>query len=189
MAGDEWQKFASLRLLFCWQYAQPGKKLVFMGGEFGQWAEWNHDSSLQWHLLGNPLHHGVQRLVGDLNRLYRGEKAMHELDHDPQGFAWVDANDAEQSVVSLLRFSKGRNETVLAVLNFTPVVRPNYRVGVPRGGFWREILNSDGRDYGGSGQGNLGGVEAVPVPLHGRSHSLTLTLPPLGAVFFKVEGE
>jgi len=188
MAGDEWQKFANLRLLFCWQFAQPGKKLLFMGGEFGQRAEWDHDSSLQWHLLANPLHHGVQRLVGDLNRLYRGERALHALDHDPKGFAWVDANDAEQSVVSLLRFHEERTEAVLAVLNFTPVVRHNYRVGVPRAGFWREILNSDGRDYGGSGQGNLGGVAAVPVPLHGRSHSLTLTLPPLGAVFLKADG-
>jgi len=130
----------------------------------------------------------VQRLVGDLNRLYRGERALHALDHDPKGFAWVDANDAEQSVVSLLRFDEERTEAVLAVLNFTPVVRHNYRVGVPRAGFWREILNSDGRDYGGSGQGNLGGVAAVPVPLHGRSHSLTLTLPPLGAVFLKADG-
>jgi 1,4-alpha-glucan branching enzyme len=188
MAGDEWQKFANLRLLFCWQFAQPGKKLLFMGGEIGQWAEWDHDSSLQWHLLANPLHHGVQRLVGDLNRLYRLEPAMHQLDHDPNGFAWVDANDAEQSVVSLLRFDAERAEPVLAVLNFTPVVRHNYRVGVPRGGFWREVLNSDGRDYGGSGQGNLGGVAAVPVPLHGRSHSLTITLPPLAAVFFKSDG-
>ncbi|HEV8241665.1 MAG TPA: 1,4-alpha-glucan branching protein GlgB [Thermoanaerobaculia bacterium] len=203
MPGDEWQAFASLRLLFAWQHAQPGKKLLFMGGEFGQRREWNHDRSLDWHLLDSPMHRGVQRLVGDLNRLYRGEPAMHELDCDPDGFEWIDANDSEQSVVSLLRYAKPkgvstqgeanpngetkRGEAVMAVLNFTPIVRRNYRVGAPRGGFWREVLNTDAKHYGGSGQGNLGGVEAAPIPLHGRSHSLTLTLPPLGAVFLKAE--
>ncbi|HET9766724.1 MAG TPA: alpha amylase C-terminal domain-containing protein, partial [Thermoanaerobaculia bacterium] len=175
-----------------WQHAQPGKKLLFMGGEFGQRREWNHDGSLDWHLLESPAHRGVQRLVGDLNRLYRTEPALHELDCDPKGFEWIDANDNEQSVVSLLRWGKasgatGEREVVMAILNFTPVVRRNYRLGAPRGGFWREVLNTDAKDYGGSGQGNLGGVEAVPIPLHGRSHSLTLTLPPLGAVFLKAD--
>jgi 1,4-alpha-glucan branching enzyme len=192
MAGDEWQRFANLRLLHAWQHAQPGKKLLFMGGEFGQRREWNHDGSLDWHLLESPAHRGVQRLVADLNRLYRAEPALHELDCDPKGFEWIDANDNEQSVVSLLRWGKpsgptGQREVVMAILNFTPVVRRNYRLGAPRGGFWREALNTDAKDYGGSGQGNLGGVEAAPIPLHGRSHSLTLTLPPLGAVFLKAE--
>jgi 1,4-alpha-glucan branching enzyme len=192
MPGDEWQAFANLRLLFAWQHAQPGKKLLFMGGELGHRREWHHDRSLDWHLLESPLHRGVQRLVGDLNRLYRSEPALHELDCDPKGFEWIDANDNEQSVVSLLRYAKPkagetRGEAILAVLNFTPVVRRNYRLGAPHGGFWREVLNSDAKDYGGSGQGNLGGVEAAPIPLHGRSHSLTLTLPPLGAVFLKAE--
>jgi 1,4-alpha-glucan branching enzyme len=188
MPGDEWQRFANLRLLYAWQHAQPGKKLLFMGGEIGQYREWDHDSSLDWHLLAYPYHHGVQRLVGDLNRLYRQEPALHQLDCDPKGFEWIDANDADNSVVSLLRLGRDPAEVVLAALNFTPVVRRNYRLGVPRGGFWREVLNSDARDYGGSGQGNLGGVAAAPVPLHGRTHSLTLTLPPLGAVFLKHEG-
>ncbi|HEV8631834.1 MAG TPA: 1,4-alpha-glucan branching protein GlgB [Thermoanaerobaculia bacterium] len=188
MPGDEWQRFANLRLLFAWQHAQPGKKLLFMGDEFGQRREWNHDSSLEWHLLESPYHRGVQRLVGDLNRLYRAEAALHELDCDPAGFEWIDANDADNSVVSLLRLSAGGRATILVALNFTPLVRSNYRLGAPRGGAWREVLNTDARDYGGSGQGNLGGVEAAPVPLHGRSHSLTLTLPPLGAVFLKSDG-
>jgi len=187
MPGDEWQRFANLRLLFAWQHAQPGKKLLFMGGELGQLREWNHDASLDWHLLANPLNRGVQRLVGDLNRLYRAEPALHELDCDPRGFEWIDANDADQSVVTLVRLAADPAESVIVALNFTPIVRRNYRLGAPRGGFWREVLNTDARDYGGSGQGNLGGVEAAPIPLHGRTHSLTLTLPPLGAVFLKGE--
>jgi 1,4-alpha-glucan branching enzyme len=188
MPGDEWQQRANLRLLHCYQHAQPGKKLLFMGGEIGQWREWNHDSSLDWHLLDGEGHRGIHRLVGHLNRLYRGEPALHELDCDPAGFEWIDANDSEHGVLSFLRLARGGGQTVMAVFNFTPVVRRNYRLGAPRGGYWRELLNSDAREYGGSGQGNLGGVEAVPVPLHGRSHSLTLTLPPLGAVLLKSEG-
>jgi 1,4-alpha-glucan branching enzyme len=188
MPGDEWQRFANLRLLFAWQHAQPGKKLLFMGGELGQVREWNHDSSLDWHLLANPLNRGMRRLVGDLNRLYRAEPALHELDCDPRGFEWIDANDADQSVITLLRLGVDPAQAVIVALNFTPVVRRNYRLGAPRGGFWREVLNTDARDYGGSGQGNLGGIEAAPIPLHGRTHSLTLTLPPLGAVFLKHEG-
>jgi 1,4-alpha-glucan branching enzyme len=187
MPGDEWQRFANLRLLFAWQHAQPGKKLLFMGGELAQLREWSHDRSLDWHLLDQPLHAGIQRLVGDLNRLYRAEPALHELDCDPAGFEWIDANDADQSVVTLLRLAKDPRRSIVMALNFTPVVRRNYRLGVPRGGHWREVLNTDARDYGGSGQGNLGGVEAAPLPLHGRSHSLTITVPPLGAVFFQGE--
>jgi 1,4-alpha-glucan branching enzyme len=185
MPGDWWQKFANLRLLYGWMYAQPGKKLLFMGAEFGQWAEWDHDQSLDWHLLDHPTHGGVRQLVGDLNRLYRSEPALHELDFDPAGFQWVDASDWESSVVSVLRQGRSPAEQILAVFNFTPVPRPNYQVGAPRAGFWREIMNSDAKLYGGSGQGNMGGVETVPLKMHGRPYMLTLTLPPLGAVFLK----
>jgi 1,4-alpha-glucan branching enzyme len=188
MPGDEWQKFANLRLLLACQWAQPGKKLLFMGCEFGQWREWNHESSLDWHLVqeGNA-HNGVQKLVGHLNWLYRHEPALHEGDVTPSGFEWVDANDSEQSTLSFLRKSERTGDLILAVFNFTPVPRANVRVGVPRPGFWREILNTDASHYGGSGQGNHGGVEAAPLGWHFRSHSLHLTLPPLGAVFFKLE--
>jgi 1,4-alpha-glucan branching enzyme len=185
MPGDDWQKFANLRLLLGYMYAQPGKKLLFMGGEFGQWSEWNHDASLDWNLLDYASHAGVRRWVEDLNRLYRSEPALHELDFEPAGFGWIDANDWESSVVSLLRKGRSSDDLVLAAFNFTPVPRHNYQVGVPRGGFWQEILNSDATEYWGSGRGNFGGIDAVPVPAHGRNHSLTLTLPPLGAVFFK----
>jgi 1,4-alpha-glucan branching enzyme len=186
MPGDEWQKFANLRLLFGYMYAQPGKKLLFMGGEFGQWREWHHDESLDWHLLEYQRHAELKKLIEDLNRLYRSEPALHELDCDPTGFEWIDCNDTNQSVISFIRKGKSIDDIALFVGNFTPVPRFNYRVGVPRGGFWREILNSDASDYGGSGHGNLGGVEAVPIPFHGRSHSISLTLPPLAALFFKI---
>jgi len=185
MPGDDWQKFANLRLLFGYMYAQPGKKLLFMGGEFGQWREWVHDDSLDWDLLDLAPHAGVQRWVEDLNRLYRDEPALHELDCHPSGFEWVDCHDADSSVISLIRKGRSPDDIVLVVLNFTPVPRFTYRVGAPRGGFWKEILNSDAREYGGSGHGNLGGVEATPIPSHGRPYSLNLTLPPLSAVFFK----
>jgi 1,4-alpha-glucan branching enzyme len=188
MPGDDWQQRANLRLLFCHLWSQPGKKLLFMGAELGQRREWAHESSLDWHLLDDERHRGIQHLVGDLNHLYRTRRAMHQLDCDPRGFEWVDANDAENSVLSFLRVSEDGEQQVMVVLNFTPVVRRNYRLGAPAGGFWREVLNSDSPQYGGSGQGNLGGVDAVPVPLHGRPYSLTLTLPPLAAVFFQHEG-
>jgi 1,4-alpha-glucan branching enzyme len=184
MPGDDWQKFANLRLLLGYMYGQPGKKLLFMGGEFGQWSEWYHEASLDWHLLDDPRHAALQRWVEDLNRAYRQEPALFTQDFTPAGFEWVDCNDVIQSVITFLR--KGRDgEVLLVACNFTPVPRHNYRVGVPMGGFWQEVLNSDALDYGGSGQGNLGGMEAVPIPFHGRYHSLTLTLPPLGVVFFK----
>jgi 1,4-alpha-glucan branching enzyme len=186
MAGDEWQKFANLRLLLGCMYAQPGKKLLFMGGEFGQWAEWDHDRGLDWHLLEFATHAGVKRWVGDLNRLYLEEPALHRLDFDPRGFRWIDCNDSLASVLSWLRLSDA-GAPIVVVCNFTPVPRRNYRVGVPAGGFWHEVLNSDARDYGGSGQGNLGGVEAAPLPTHGRPYSLALTLPPLGALFLRPE--
>jgi len=185
MPGDAWQKFANLRLLLAYQFAQPGKKLLFMGGEFGQGREWNHDQSLDWHQLEIPQHAGVIRFVEDLARLYRDEKALHERDCEADGFTWVDADDSEQSVVTFLRRGSSPDVWILVAANFTPVPRSNYRVGVPEDGFWREILNSDSREYGGSEQGNLGGVEATPLPAHGRPFSLSLTLPPLGAVFFR----
>ncbi len=188
MQGDDWQKFANLRLLFAYMLAQPGKKLLFMGGEFGQWSEWAHDGSLEWHLLQHAPHAGVQRWVADLNRLYKSEAALHERDVDPAGFEWIDCNDAEASVISLLRKGKSAADQILVACNFTPVPRPNYRIGAPIGGVWRELLNSDAAEYGGSGVGNFGGVQAVPPGLHGRSHSITVTLPPLSAVFLKGPG-
>jgi len=184
MPGDEWQKFANLRLLLGYMYAQPGKKLLFMGGEFGQVREWAHDSSLEWHVLQYPVHRGVQNWVEQLNRLYREQTALHELDTEPAGFEWVDCNDNAASVLSLLRKGRSPEDKVLIVCNFTPVPRENYRVGVPSGGFWRELLNSDAREYGGTGLGNLGGCEASAQPAHGRPYSLSLTLPPLAALFF-----
>jgi len=187
MPGDDWQKLANLRLLFGWMWAQPGKKLLFMGGEFGQWREWSHDESLDWHLLREPAHAGVQRWVADLNRLYRADPALHELDCDPGGFEWIDCQDRQQSVISFLRKGRLANDLLLGVFNFTPVPRYNYRLGAPRGGFWRELLNSDAKDYGGSGLGNLGGVYADAIPMHDRPCSLSLTLPPLAAVFLKPE--
>ena len=188
MPGDDWQKFANLRALFGYMYAQPGKKLLFMGGEFGQWREWVHDGSLDWDLLGYPLHAGLQRWVQDLNRLYRSEPALHEMDCDPAGFEWIDCDDADSSTVTLIRKGKSTSTIILVICNFTPVPRYSYRVGSPRGGFWQEILNSDAGEYGGSNMGNLGEVETVPVPLHGRPYSLTITLPPLSVSFFKNQG-
>lgn len=189
MPGDDWRKFANLRLLFGYMYGHPGKKLVFMGGEFGQWNEWYHESSLDWHLLQEFPHRSVQGWVRDLNHLYKYEPALHELDFEREGFEWVDFHDWEGSIISFLRKGRNTSDLFLIVCNFTPVPRQNYRAGVPRGGFWREVLNSDARTYGGSGYGNFGGLEASPVPSHGRFYSLSLTLPPLGVVFFKNEHE
>jgi 1,4-alpha-glucan branching enzyme len=188
MPGDDWQKFANLRLLYGYMYGMPGKKLLFMGAEFGQRDEWRHDASLQWELLESPPHSALQRWVTNLNNFYAGEKALHELDCDPAGFEWIDANDGERSVLSFLRKSKNSQDMILVVCNFTPVPRQNYRVGAPRGGYWRELLNSDAAEHGGAGHGNLGGVEASPVPYHGRPFSLNLTVPPLGALFLKSGG-
>jgi 1,4-alpha-glucan branching enzyme len=188
MPGDDWQKFANLRALFGYMYAQPGKKLLFMGGEFGQWREWVHDGSLDWDLLNYPLHVGLQRWVQDLNRLYRSEPALHEMDCHPAGFEWIDCDDADSSTVTLIRKGKSSSTIILVVCNFTPVPRYSYRLGSPRSGSWQEILNSDAGEYGGSNMGNLGGVETVPVPLHGRPYSLTITLPPLSVSFFRNQG-
>jgi 1,4-alpha-glucan branching enzyme len=186
MPGDEWQKFANLRLLLGYMYTQPGKKLLFMGGELGQWREWTHESSLDWHLLEDEKHQGLQRWVRDLNTFYRGEPALHELDCEPGGFAWIDCNDAEQSTFTYLRRGRTASDVVLVACNFTPVPRHNHRIGVPVPGVWREILNSDAPLYGGSGQGNLGSVRSVPVACHGHPQSLVLTLPPLVVTVFKV---
>ncbi len=187
MPGDVWQKLANLRLLYGNLYAQPGKKLFFMGGEIAQIREWNHDAGLDWNLLDDPGHAGISRWVEDLNRLYRAEPALHELDCDPAGFEWIDGANSEQSVIAFLRRGRSTPEAVAVVFNFTPVVRENYRIGVPGRGFWKELLNSDAPEYGGGGKGNWGGVEAAPIPLHGKSHSLTLTLPPLGVLFLRRE--
>ncbi|MDX1432445.1 MAG: 1,4-alpha-glucan branching protein GlgB [Gammaproteobacteria bacterium] len=186
MPGDDWQKFANLRLLYALMYGHPGKKLLFMGGELAQWAEWNHEASLDWHLLDNEAHTGVQRWLRDLNHVYRSNPALHELDFSHEGFEWIEARDYEQSVVSFLR-KDASGEAILVVCNFTPVTRRNYRVGVPRDGMWKEILNSDAPLYGGSGVGNLGAVESSPRTAQGRYHSLSLTLPPLGALFLERE--
>ena len=188
MPGDDWQKFANLRLLFAYTYGQAGKKHLFMGGEIGQRNEWYHEVSLDWDLLSTPLNDGIRRFVADLNRFYRTEAALHERDFEPAGFEWIDCTDSENSVVSFLRRAKSSDALVLVACNFTPVPRHNYRVGAPRGGFWKEVLNSDAETYGGSGQGNQGGLEAAPVGAHGRHHSLNLVLPPLSVVFFKSEG-
>ncbi len=192
MPGDEWRKRANLRLLYGYMFTHPGKKLLFMGGEFGQWSEWGHETGLEWHLLEYAPHQGILRWVTDLNRLYRREPALHERDADPAGgFEWVDFSDIEKSVVSYLRRGgRSADDVALVVCNFTPVPRYGYRVGVPFGGLWKEVLNSDAIEYGGSGVGNLGGgVEAERVPAHGRPCSLSLTLPPArGAVVFLPEG-
>jgi len=185
MPGDLWQKFANMRLLYAYMYAQPAKKLLFMGGEFGQWAEWSHESSLEWHLLQYESHRGLQNLVADLNATYRAERALHELDCDPAGFEWIDGSDSQQSMLSFMRKSKGGHEIVVAIFNFTPVPRHNYRVGVPRPGYWREIFNSDSQQYGGADFGNLGGMDTQDIAWHGKQHSLNVIVPPLGAIFFK----
>jgi 1,4-alpha-glucan branching enzyme len=202
MPGDEWQKFANLRLLLAYMYASAGKKLLFMGTELAPWQEWNHETELPWQLLEDPQRRSFDRWLTALNVAYRNEPALHALDCDPHGFEWIDTHDADRSVISFIRKSpqgqetqtghgeseSGRGDQIIFVGNFTPVPRYNYRIGAPRGGFWRELLNSDAVEHGGSGHGNLGGVEASPVPCHGRMHSLTLTLPPLGAVFLKSDG-
>jgi 1,4-alpha-glucan branching enzyme len=185
MPGDNWRKFANLRVLYGFMTAHPGKKLLFMGCEFGQWKEWNHDEGLDWALLDFDTHRALQRWVRDLNTLYRAEPALHVLDTDPAGFEWIDCNDSQRSILSFRRKSRRPEDTMLFVCNFTPEPRVNYRVGVPDKGDWREILNGDAPLYGGSGQGNLGGTGASPIPMHGHPYSLNLTLPPLAMIAFK----
>ncbi len=185
MPGDEWQRFANLRLLYGFMYGHPGKKLMFMGGEFGQWQEWNHDTQLEWRALGYHLHAGMQAWVRDLNRAYGEIPAFHQVDFDGAGFEWVDCDDTLASVFSFLRFSEDREDALLFVCNFTPVVRYNYRVGTPWGGWWQEVLNSDAAQYSGSGKGNFGGAEGTPIGFHGRPNSVNLILPPLACLVFR----
>lgn len=187
MPGDEWQKFANLRLLYGFMFSHPGKKLLFMGNEFGQWSEWNHDASLDWHLLEIPFHAGLKRWVRDLNTFYRGQPSIHEGDATAASFEWVDCKDHQRSILSFIRRAHNHDDITLVTCNFTPVTRQNYRIGVPCEGFWKEVLNSDAPLYGGSGQGNMGGLEAAPLPIHGRAFSLNMTLPPLGVVFLRHE--
>jgi 1,4-alpha-glucan branching enzyme len=187
MPGDDWQRHANMRSFLGYMYTQPGKKLLFMGSEFGQWLEWNHDASLQWDLLEYDSHRGLRQWMAELNRTYREEPALYELDFDPAGFSWIDANDADNSVLSYVRMGKSTADIILAVFNFTPVPRENYRIGVPDGGYWKEILNSDAEAYWGSGHGNYGGAEAIAEPWHGRPYSLRLQLPPLSMILLKNE--
>jgi 1,4-alpha-glucan branching enzyme len=187
MPGDDWQRFANLRALFGTMWAQPGKKLLFMGGEIGQRDEWSHDGQLDWDLLRHPPHQGIQRWVRDLNTTYRGVPALHELDCEPGGFAWLDCNDNEQSTLCFQRRARNGEGTVVVACNFTPVPRHEFRLGVPEAGRWRELLNSDAPLYGGSGLGNLGGVDARPVAWHGHPQSIAITLPPLAVVYFQHE--
>jgi 1,4-alpha-glucan branching enzyme len=188
MPGDRWQKFANLRAYYSFMWTHPGKKLLFMGCEFGQEREWNHDQSLDWHLLDDPMHKGLQRLVADLNRLYREHPALHELDCDPAGFEWIDASDQDNSVIVFLRKGRGDAKPMLVACNMTPVVRPDYHVGAPAAGRWREIFNSDAETYGGSNAGNGGHLNAIEQSLHGRPASLRLTLPPLAVVVLTPDG-
>jgi 1,4-alpha-glucan branching enzyme len=183
--GDAWQKAATLRALYTFMYAHPGKKLMFMGCEFGQWREWTHTESLDWHLTHDPLHGGLQKLIEDLNRIYRAEPALHEVDFESAGFDWIDCNDHESSSISMIRRARDRQDWVALALNWTPVARHGYRIGMPEPGFYREVLNSDASVYGGGNVGNQGGVPTEPVPAHGHAQSLVLTLPPLGALILK----
>ena len=187
MPGDSWQQFANLRALYGYMWAHPGKKLLFMGGEFGQRREWQHEESLEWGVLEYQEHGGLMQWVADLNRAYVSEPALHEVDFEPQGFEWIDCCDSDESTLSFIRRSRSGDSTVLVVCNFTPVPRENYLLGVPHPGYWREVLNSDAPVYGGSGIGNYGGVDSHPVPAHGRFHAIRITLPPLGVVYFKHE--
>jgi 1,4-alpha-glucan branching enzyme len=186
MPGDEWQRFANLRLLYGYQFTQPGKKLLFMGGEFGQQREWAHDQSLDWDLLEREPNRGLMQWVADLNRLYRDEPALHELDPDPAGFRWVQIDDVVNSTLSYLRVS-AKGEPVLAAFNLTPVPRFNHTIGVPVGGRWVEVLNSDAKIYEGSGVGNLGGIDATAEPWGDFEHRVSVTIPPLGCVLLKPE--
>jgi 1,4-alpha-glucan branching enzyme len=189
MPGDDWQKFANLRLLLGYMYGEPGKKILFMGAELGQWQEWNHDHSLQWDLLQYDPHKGLQRYVKDLNRVYVSEPALYEIDFEPAGFEWIDFRDANSNIVSFIRRGKASDQVLIFVFNFTPVPRVNYRVGAPYQGFYKELINSDAALYGGSNLGLSGGVVAEHLPWHGQPYSLSLTLPPLGMLLLKSIGE
>jgi 1,4-alpha-glucan branching enzyme len=188
MPGDQWQRFANLRAYFAFMWTHPGKKLVFMGGEFAQEREWNHDIGLDWQLFDDPLHAGVHRLLRDLNHLYRATPALYQRDSEGDGFSWIDANNGAESVVSYLRRGAGDPEAIAVIVcNFTPVPRHGYRIGVPYPGYYRERINTDASDYGGSGIGNAGGIDTEPYPMRGHAHSLSLSLPPLAALIFTIE--
>jgi 1,4-alpha-glucan branching enzyme len=189
MPGDAWQKYAGLRVLYGFMYAHPGKKLLFMGGEFGQWREWNHDHSLDWHLLDDPSHAALRHYVQALNWHHHAEAALHELDFEPAGFRWIDCHDNENSVISLARFARDRRDFVVAIFNFTPVPRRDYRIGVPAAGYYVEILNSDSRLFGGSDIGNGGGMRSEAIAAHGYDQSVRLVVPPLGCLFLKRQPE
>jgi len=189
MPGDDWQKFANLRLLLGFMYTHPGKKILFMGGEFGQHREWFHEESLDWNLLQFEPHQGIQGWVKDLNRFYRREPALYEIDFQPEGFEWIDFGDWEYSIINFIRRGRTTKDLIVVVCNLTPVLHHNYRIGVPSPGIWKEVLNSDAKEYGGSGQGNMGAVETSPVPFHGKSHSLSLVLPPLSILILKKKEE
>ncbi len=186
MPGDEWQQFANLRLLFAYQFASVGKKLLFMGGEIAQWLEWNHDTQLDWPLLSFEKHGGIKRMLTDLNRVYRDQRALYEQDFQSEGFQWIQCDDWQHSTYAFVRWAKDKKEAVVVVLNMTPVVRYDYRIGVPSRGFYKEIFNSDANIYGGSNIGNQGGRYSEPGKMHGFDNSIAITLPPLAAVMFKV---
>ena len=188
MPGDLWQKFANLRLLYAYMYGHPGKKLLFMGDEIAPWTEWTHENSIDWHLLQWDSHKGIKRLVTDLNRLYKNEPALHQIDFEWQGFDWLDLHDWENSVIAFARRGRSPNDLIVVVCNFTPVPRDDYRIGVPVGGFYQELLNTDSEIYSGSNLGNSGGVWAVPEPMAGKPFRLSLRLPPLGVLFLKPVG-
>jgi len=187
MPGDRWQQLANLRALYAYQWAHPGKKLLFMGGELAQDYEWNHDHSIGWHLLDRPEHRGVQALVRDLNRLYRAEPALYELDYDPHGFRWLDANDVQRNIVAFMRLDTSGSRPVVCIANLSPVPRECYRVGLPRAGRWREALNTDSELYGGSNIGNYGGVEAEHAAWQGQPASAEVSLPPLAVLWLTPE--
>jgi 1,4-alpha-glucan branching enzyme len=187
MPGDEWQKNANLRTLFGYMYGHPGKKLLFMGNEFGQWKEWNHDENLEWHYLEHPSHGGLQKWVKDLNHLYRKERSLHELDFSPDGFQWIDFHDWGKSIISFIRRAKDPDDFMVFVFNFTPVTRYDYEISVPRGGMYQEVLNSDSEQYWGSNVGNFGSVHAHPVSGEEAHYLITLNIPPLGTAILKPE--
>jgi 1,4-alpha-glucan branching enzyme len=187
MPGDQWQRFANLRAYFAFMWTHPGKKLLFMGGEFAQEREWNHDIGLDWQLMGDPFHAGVHRLMRDLNWLYRSTPALYQRDCEPEGFRWIDAANGSESVLSYMRWAADGEGLAVIVCNFTPVPRQNYRIGVPRPGYYRERVNTDALDYHGSGIGNFGAIEAEPTPMHGQPYSLRLWLPPLATLIFTLE--
>jgi len=189
MPGDYWQKFANLRALYGYMYAHPGKKLLFMGSEFGQWNEWNYDTSLQWDLLQWESHQGLQRLVGDLNHLLRREPALHQVDFEYTGFEWIDCHNYEQSTLAFVRRATNPSDFLVIACNFTPVPREGYRMGVPEPGVYREVLNSDAAGWGGGNMGNADGVPAEPTPWQGQPYSILMTVPPLAVVYLKAVGD